>query len=174
MRHPLLLTALLLFPGTGAAHGHGGLLRRSAASVEVRYAVPAPVVWIPVAQPLALPVFAAPVWMPTVVNVPLAVPSAAPPSETGALKPLTAYYDLYSGTTRPGVPLASGRCSVAFWNLTGRTITLRAGGQDRALPAGRSVTLELPHEFAWNVVGREAEAARIPASHTTAEILIRR
>jgi len=174
MRHRLLLVALLFALGTGPACGHGGLIRRPIAPTEVRYYLPGPVVWMPVVQPMTLPVFAAPVSRPAVVNVPLAVPSAAPPSEANALKLATSYYDLYSGATRPGVPLPDGRCSVAFWNLTGRPITLRASGQERVLPTGRSVTLELPREFAWNVVGREAEAARIPAGHTTAEILIRR
>ncbi len=187
MRRCLLSMVVLLVLGTVPARGNGWLFRRSVGPTEVRYSyyLPGPVVWVPVAQPLALPVLVPPVVsLPAVTNVPMAVPSPAPPSAvpdlpapppgTSALKQGTPYYDLYSGATRPGTPLPSGRCSVAFWNLTGRALTLRIGGQERTLPPGRSLTLELPREFAWNVVGREAEAAHIPSAHTTAEILIRR
>ncbi|HKB38283.1 MAG TPA: hypothetical protein VKD72_17690 [Gemmataceae bacterium] len=200
MRRCLLSVVLLLALGTVPARGNGWLFRRSAGPTEVRYSyyVPGPVFWVPVAQPVALPVFVPPVVSLPVVslppvtnvpmnipmNVPMAVPSPAPPSAvpdlpapppgTSALKQGTPYYDLYSGPTPLATPPASGRCSVAFWNLTGRALTLRVAGQERMLPPGRSLTLELPREFGWNVVGREAEAARIPTGHTTAEILIRR
>lgn len=200
MRRCLLSVVLLLALGTVPARGNGWLFRRSAGPTEVRYSyyLPGPVVWVPAAQPVALPVFVRPVVSSPVVslppvtnvpmnipmNVPMAVPSPAPPSAvpdlpapppgTSALKQGTPYYDLYSGPTPLATPPASGRCSVAFWNLTGRALTLRVAGQERTLPPGRSLTLELPREFGWNVVGREAEAARIPTDHTTAEILIRR
>src|SRR2546427_699515 len=72
MRHRLLLAALLFALGTIPARGHGGRFRRPAAPVEVRYYLSAPAVWVPVVQPFALPVFAAPVSMPAVVNIPLA------------------------------------------------------------------------------------------------------
>jgi hypothetical protein len=42
------------------------------------------------------------------------------------------------------------------------------------MPAGRSLTLDLPRSFTWQVAGRAAQAATIPPADGTAEILIRR
>ena len=46
------------------------------------------------------------------------------------------------------------RCSIAFWNLTGGALSLRINGRDHVLSAGRSLTLDLPRTFAWQVSGR--------------------
>ena len=185
MRRSLLPAVLLLLLVAPPAPAHGWLFRRPAEVRYYSYYAPAPVYWMPV-RTVAYPVYVQPlieVAPPPVVSVPaLAVPVPAPPStlpevprmppaDTTARRADTSFFDLYTGTGRGG---AADRASVAFWNLTPGVLTLRVGGQERALPPGRSVRLDLPRLFAWEVAGRGAQTATIPAGHTTAELLIRR
>lgn len=189
----LLALVLVLSPLNAPANGFG-LFRRPAAPAEVRYSsyyYPT-TVYTPVYYPVIPSYF-----IPTPVAypaVPLAIPRAAPPSVSGepplagsrpavgtdasasgartALRPGESFYTLLPGPA--GMGRADDRCSVAFWNLSGRELTLRADGRDYPLAAGRSVTVDVPTSFAWHVTGREAEATRIPTGHASAEILIRR
>jgi len=191
MRRSLLPAVLLLVLVAPPAPAHGWLFRRPAEVRYYSYYAPAPVYWMPV-RTVAYPVYVHPIIevappmievAPPVVSIPdLAVPVPAPPSTlpevprmppAGAtsLRPDTSFFDLYTGVGRGG---AAARASVAFWNLTPGALTLRVGGQEQTLPPGRSVRLELPRLFAWQVAGRASQTASIPASHSTAELLIRR
>ena len=87
------------------------------------------------------------------------------------MRPGESFYTLHPGP--PGMDRTDDRCSVAFWNLSGRALTLKIEGREYSLSLGRSVTVELPRAFAWSVSGREVEASRVPAGHPSAEILIR-
>jgi hypothetical protein len=84
------------------------------------------------------------------------------------------FFDTYAvasgSTTKPAV----GRCSVAFWNLTDRDVTLKLGTQSLPLARGKSATLEMPHEFTWQVDGRESQTQKVAASETGLEIVVRR
>lgn len=193
MRRVLVLAVLVLWLPT-PARAHFWLSRRP---VETRYSysyapmyyapsyyVPSPVYWVP-AEP--------PVTVPESVVLPLAVPSPAPPSALPELPPLPSrpappimppadpatttarrvgepYFDLYA-SQRKGKPSAGA--SVAFWNLTAGTLTLRVQGRDWDLPPRRSLKLDLPRNFSWSVVGRQAEQTRLAGNSTAAEILIR-
>lgn len=123
------------------------------------------------------------------VGSPFAVPLAAPPSTTAEppvsppVRPMSgstslrvgeSFYDVLPGPMRMDGDTARTRCSVAFWNLTAQTMTLRVDNRDVVLASGKSTTLELPLTFAWQVVGREAGATTIPSGRATAEVLIRR
>jgi len=142
----------------------------------------------------AAPVFVAPplTVAPAATIVPYAFPVAAPASvvaeppladparrTTSDSSPPSAsprsggsFYSVLPGPA--GMERSDDRCSVAFWNLTGRTLAVRIDGRDHVLGAGRSLTLDLPRTFAWQVSGREAEATRVAAGSPTAEVLIRR
>jgi hypothetical protein len=96
-----------------------------------------------------------------------------PSQAATSLRPGERYYDVYSGATRM-TSASETSASVAFWNLTGQTMTLSVAGQTHVLAAGRSVTLDLPRSFTWQVPGRATETTQISAGHTTAEVLIRR
>jgi hypothetical protein len=85
------------------------------------------------------------------------------------------FYQLLPGPVRMGREgESSDRCSVAFWNLTGQTLSLHVNGRNVSLAPNKSTTLDLPMTFAWQIQGREAEAMRIPSDRGSAEILIRR
>jgi hypothetical protein len=84
------------------------------------------------------------------------------------------YYDAYS--VGGSLPAADGtdRCSVRFWNLSGRDVVLTVDGQSVYLAAGRSMTRELPRQFVWQVQGRAGQGERVPAGEGALEIVIRR
>lgn len=187
MRRSLWL-ALLLLGLPVSAHGFG----RSRGAVEVRpsyYYVPAYSYYVPVgprvvyplppvfvAPPITVSPYATPVVAPASVSAepPLADSPRASVGESASTsqRPAGSFYSVLLGPR--GMERSDGRCSVAFWNLTGRTLSLRIDGRDHVLSAGRSLTLDLPRSFAWQVSGREPEATRIAGESTTAEVLIRR
>jgi hypothetical protein len=119
-------------------------------------------------------------------NVPFAVPQAAPPSTTAepptaaprvgetttALKPWTAFHELLPGPT--ATRASRDGCSVAFWNLTGRPVTLKVEGREQTLAVGRTLTLNLGRSFVWQVDGGASQTVRLPEGRATAEMLIRR
>jgi len=63
---------------------------------------------------------------------------------------------------------------VAFWNLTDRELSLKIDGDARRLPRGKSVTLDLPPQFVWQIDGREPKTERVPSTESALEIVIRR
>jgi len=81
------------------------------------------------------------------------------------------YYDLIP--TVRGSSKGDGY-SVAFWNLTGRTLTVNVNGADRTLGNGQSMTFDLPRSFRWQVAGRGVETMQLASSEKGAEILIRK
>src|SRR5262249_27248228 len=119
-----------------------------------------------------------------------AVPESAPPSERGPVVPPTRptmppapgsstsmkvdqpRYSDYSGGAK--ADSARGGCAVTFWNLTDNQVTLRAGGQTRSLPRGRSVTLPMTRDFVWQVNRRAERTGQVPPEESTLTVLIRR
>ena len=189
MKRLLLLALLLLALEVAPVQANGlGLFRRP---TEVRYSYYTPaVVYYPVAPP--------PVYYPMVPAQPIgvapplveqwAVPIAAPPSTTAepprssapragearSMRVGESFYQVLPGPLTMGKDGEKEHCSIAFWNLTQKTLTLRINDRDTSIAPNRSVTLDLPQTFAWRIDGREAEATQIPKGHGSAEILIRR
>jgi hypothetical protein len=194
---------VVLAAGPAGANGFG-LFRRSAEVrygyyypsyyyPSYYYYPSAPVYYYPSVAAPVVP-YHAPVVQPAVVTpVQYAVPTAAPPSltpepvQTGepplfrpssgrstAMRVGESFYEVLPGPAGMSKTGEGERCSVAFWNLTGQTLTLRVSGRDVSLAPSRSVTLDVTPTFAWQVVGREGEATTIPSGRATAEILIRR
>jgi len=198
MRRSIWLALLFLTLATSTASAHGfGTSRRPVEARTSYYSVPSVVYYYSAAPRFvysAPPVFAAPpiIFTPPVRFAPYASPVAAPSSVTGeppladpgrrstgessspstSLRSGGSFYSVLPGPR--GMERSDDRCSIAFWNLTGGTLSLRIDGRDHVLSAGRSVTLDLPRTFAWQVSGREPEATRIAAGSATAEVLIRR
>jgi hypothetical protein len=199
MVRPILgvMAAVLLLPAGAEAHFFRSLF---GPRTVTSYYYPAPVVYYPptvVAYPCPVPVVPA-VAAPVIPVRPLATPVPAPPSRTpeppsasplGSPAPVPApapppgqpvpqtgearFYDAYAAGGRDAAR-ASGRTSVAFWNLSDRDLVLLAGGQRLLLPRGRSATLELDRQFTWQVEGRPAIAEQVPANESAWEIMIRR
>jgi hypothetical protein len=96
-------------------------------------------------------------------------------STTGANGSEATYFDSYAVARLAGGKSGGGeRYAVGFWNLSQRSLTLKAGGQARVLSAGQSVTMELNREFTWQVEGREIQTARVADGDAGLEIVIRR
>ncbi len=191
------LVLLLALPPAAPAWWHYG---PRPAPVVAGYA-PAPVVFVaprpvfvaaPVLVPAAppppacvapaspLPAFAAPAPAPPSGSPepPLAKPSGPPmppaqPSAYQAASPAAGArsYDTYPLAVRGA---ATGeRCSVSFWNLTGRDVVLRVEGRTQVLPRGQSLTRELPRSFAWQVDGGEQRTEQVSAKDGGLEVVLR-
>ncbi len=65
------------------------------------------------------------------------------------------------------------RCKVGFWNLTGRDVTLKVGGQTRSLPKDRAVTLDLERAFAWQLDQGDMNSERVPEDQPFHEVILR-
>src|SRR5262245_44048132 len=194
MKRSLTLAILLVRLLVSSSQANFGLFRRQ---TEVRYYYAPPVYVVPNYQPVFYPfietapavVFPQPAPITTFPAVPAvpalpprgtiiqqATPTPAPPSitpeppmgptGTTSFRVSDRFYDLYSGATR--MAATSDLCSVAFWNLSGQTMTVRVDGRDVVLAPNRSVTLDLPRNFTWQVAGRAAEVAQINSSHSAA------
>src|SRR5260221_14206177 len=104
--------------------------------------------------------------------VPLAIPTAAPPSTVEP--PLIKRIEMPNADTgtkgSPGptvievrsmnsaiTGLAKDRCRVGFWNLSGRDVTLVVDGKTRMVARDRALTLELPRAFGWRVNQQPAQ-----------------
>jgi hypothetical protein len=68
---------------------------------------------------------------------------------------------------------ARDRCSVGFWNLTGRDVTLSIDGKSFALAKNRKITMTLEHQFSWQADNGAQQLERVPESQTTFEVVVR-
>ena len=97
------------------------------------------------------------------------VPSATPPG----VKESSSFYDAYAVVSEKRGS-SGDRCSIGFWNTTGRNMTLRVQGQGHLLAAGKGLTLELPRRFTWQVDDRPVETVEVPARDSALDVVIRR
>jgi ligand-binding SRPBCC domain-containing protein len=183
---------ILLCPSLGSAHGLP--LRGRSVAVSYYPAVsvvaydPMPI-WVvapllvcpplPAAAPLA-PGFAVPVPAPP-SSVPAPVPptpapspgNSGAPSQPKVTESRALYYDAFSVATQGSEKPSGESCSVAFWNLTGRDVTLKLDGQAQTLPRGQRLTRSPAREFVWQIDGREPHTQRVPLGEVGLEIVIR-
>jgi hypothetical protein len=68
---------------------------------------------------------------------------------------------------------APHRCTVGFWNLTGRDGTLIVEGTARTLAKNRSVRIDLTRQFEWHIEGGPKNSVRVPESESEHEVVIR-
>ena len=83
-------------------------------------------------------------------------------------------YDAYPVAHGDKTKATDGRCKVNFWNVSGKSLVLQVGGRRLSLASGRSVTLELDRQFAWQIEGRVEHSQSIPQAESELDILIRR
>lgn len=87
----------------------------------------------------------------------------------------SSYFDAYAvAPSAARAPATSNRCSVSFWNLSGRELILKVGERRVTLDSGRSSTLNLDRQFTWQIEGRDPQNGRIAATDSALEIVIRR
>lgn len=83
-------------------------------------------------------------------------------------------FDAYFvGHRAAGKDRGKGTCSVKFWNLTDRDVTVAVEGKKYTVAAKDSVKLELGREFHWGVNDAEARPQRVPEEESGVEIVIR-
>ncbi len=195
----VLPLAVLCWPGNNPVAAFGGRSKGSVSSSSY-YAPPAVVVPVApyrdpgaCAAPAGTPAYGAAqvpgrqTQAPPISGNPnYAAPSAAPPSPSGPLQPSTLTPPVpprisESGPHPAGVAVtmtsekrATQRCSVAFWNLTDRPLTLTIDGQSKVIERSRSTTLDLPRQFVWQIDNRERQVETIPPSESALEVVIRR
>jgi hypothetical protein len=86
------------------------------------------------------------------------------------------YYDTYyaAANATPPEPADANACSVSFWNLSPRRISLRVNDQTYGIERGRQLNLALPRQFRWQMENREPEAMQIADGQAALEVVIRR
>jgi hypothetical protein len=104
-------------------------------------------------------------------------PTTIPPSP--ATKPPQVsepqvYHDTYAVGPHDPNRITTDRCTVGFWNLTDQDLTLAVQNQSRDLPRGKSLSLDLPREFVWQLKGREVHTERVATGESGMEIVFRK
>jgi hypothetical protein len=66
------------------------------------------------------------------------------------------------------------RCSVGFWNLTDRDLTVSVAGQDHIVLRGKTLKLQTGRQFAWRLDGHEPQNENVPMENAGVEIVLRR
>jgi hypothetical protein len=84
------------------------------------------------------------------------------------------YYDAYSVAPRAADRPSRDRYAVCFRNLSGRELTLKVGGRDVVVQPGQTLTVQLPGQFVWQVLGRDPESQSLPHGESALEIVLRR
>jgi hypothetical protein len=182
----------LMFSLASPSAAHFGILVHPRPVAAYYYAVPAPTYFGPVV--------CVPITVPNVAVRPLAQPQAAPPSQSPEppsaeprLKPkeppsspptpppskpgeprVSNYFDTYSVSPKDSTRTPGDRCSVSFWNLSGKELTLKIGEQRIPLGSGRHATLDLDRQFTWQIEGRSSESGKVDSTNSALEIIIRR
>jgi hypothetical protein len=110
---------------------------------------------------------------PTTQPPPLAPSGPAPPPGPGVTESRS-FFDAYASAPPSTDSPTLTRAAVGFWNLTTQDLTLNVDGQDRLLPHGKGVRLDLGRQFVWRVGDREQVPERIPENAPGVEIVIRR
>jgi len=174
------IIAILVLPWSGFAHGLSGW--RSGA---MSYYYPVPMCWEPC--PIYLPVCPPtggtfpgprPVGVP---EPPLAAPTAAPPS-AGPISPgksqpevseSRSFYESFGVRSQSKDKLLADRCSVGFWNLTARDLTVSVEGQNHIVLQGKTLKLQVARQFAWRMEGHEPQNETVPMENSGVEIVLR-
>jgi hypothetical protein len=115
-----------------------------------------------------------------------ATPLPAPPSLPEPTKPPPAidkppavtegssYFDTYAVASHGAARPAGDRCSVGFWNLTDRDLTIKVDGQAHVVAHGKSLPLDVARQFVWQIEGRDPQKEQIATGESAIEIVIRR
>ena len=163
----VLASLFLIVPSVSA---FGGRLGSYSAPQRVSYYWVAPVYYYCPTGPIVIPVPDAP-------YMKYANPTAAPPSSTGEppLQKTTSNSaaPVIIATRAPLDKSGPDRCRVGFWNLTGRDVTLTVDGKSSTLPRNRSVTMDLAHEFTWQIEDDTQHVERLSAAQAAHEVVIR-
>jgi len=167
--------ALLLLPTSGSAHGFGWG-RSSMASYYCPVVVCVdPCLWY-------VPMVPQVISGPQPRQVPLAAPSAAPPSsgplQSGKGQPEVtesrSYYEAFNVRPMSTDKPSGESCAVGFWNLTGRDVTVSVDGNRQIIPLGKSLKLQVGRQFVWQVGGHEALTEKVPTENSGLEIVLRK
>lgn len=66
-----------------------------------------------------------------------------------------------------------GVCSVGFWNVSGKDVTIVVEGKTHTVPRDRNLVLPLGREFSWHIEGQSARTEAVPEGKLAYEIVIR-
>jgi hypothetical protein len=122
-------------------------------------------------------------------NTAYATPTAAPPSSgtasgepplagSGKRRPVVSesrsYYDAYAVAVQDPAKQFGERCTITFWNLTAKPLTIKVDGRDQTLQPRQNLAVDVPRRFAWQVDERGENKENIAMGEGGLEIVIRR
>jgi len=103
---------------------------------------------------------------------PLATPGS--PARLPVVSEGRSYYDAYAVAVRDPAQQFGERCTVTFWNLTTKPLTLKVDGRDRTLEPRKNLALDVPRRFSWQVDDRGENKENIAMGEAGLEIVVRR
>jgi hypothetical protein len=115
-------------------------------------------------------------------QVPLAAPSAAPPSagpipsdkSRPEVTESKSFYEAFNVRPTSSDKPALEQCALGFWNFTGRDVTVSVDGKAQVIPQGKSLKLQVARQFVWQLGGHEALTEKVPMENSGLEIVLRR
>ena len=197
------LVLMLVSPAFACAHEFLGLGRASTSYyvpvqvVPIVYCIP-PVYAVPSYNPGTPPPPLLPGQAPAKLpasrsNTSYATPTVAPPSSrtVSGEPPLAAsgssstrrlpvvsesrsYYDAYAVAVQDPAKQFGERCTITFWNLTAKPLTIKVDGRDRTLQARQNLAVDVPRRFTWQADERGENKENIAMGEGGLEIVIRR
>ena len=84
------------------------------------------------------------------------------------------YYEAYPVAVQDPARRFGERCSIEFWNLTNKDLILKVDGQSRTVMQGKSLAVDVPRRFTWQIEGRDVNQENIAMGEAALQIVIRR
>ncbi len=124
------------------------------------------------AQPTAAPPSTTPA--PLTDAVPPTKSAPPPPPRTPAVTDTGSYYDTYVRALHNSERREGSRPTAEFWNLTERDLTIKVDGQRHVVARQKSLLVEVPRQFIWQIEGRDPQKEQIATGESALELVIRR
>ncbi len=141
----------------------------------VSYYVPSTVYYTPVACETEVPVSVVSSPSTKIYSQPTQAPSrkqtVEPPSKKAPKIRESASF--YQQTKLNEISAENNTCQVGFWNISNRDVVLKVGGRTYDLEKNRSLTIDLPREFSWQIGSAGRNQEFVPEDRNSYEIVIR-
>jgi len=100
--------------------------------------------------------------------------ASPPPPRTPAVTDTGSYFDTYVRALHNSERREGSRPTAEFWNLTQHDLTIKVDGQRHIVAKQKSLLVEVPRQFIWQIEGRDPQKEQIATGELALELVIRR